>query len=215
MRKKNPWPTKAVMEQVYEKNLWGGNKGEFYSGFGSYNSEYLIPYLDKLISFFQSFPEPLTVCDLGCGDFNVGKHLVPYAKKYVAVDIVHDLIQRNRAMYSHEKLSFYCVDIAHAALPQADCAIIRHVLQHVSNTEIERIIKKLHQYKYVILTEHIPKEGFIVNKDIISSQGTRLKIKSGVDVLLPPFNLVCKEKKTLLSLTDEYGRITTDLYRLF
>ena len=31
------------------------------------------------------------MCDLGCGDFNVGKELVKHAKRYVAVDIVADL----------------------------------------------------------------------------------------------------------------------------
>ncbi len=73
---KTPWPTKEVMNQIYEKNLWGGNENEFYSGEGSHNPEIVEPYLQTLKSFLSSFENPLTVCDLGCGDFNVGQHLV-------------------------------------------------------------------------------------------------------------------------------------------
>ena len=36
---KKPWPTKAVMEQIYDRNLWGGSTNEFYSGFGSHLPE--------------------------------------------------------------------------------------------------------------------------------------------------------------------------------
>ena len=85
---KKPWPTKNAMEQVYEMNLWGGNKSEFYSGVGSHHPEIVNPYIAILISFLTSFKSPLRVCDLGCGDFNVGKELVKHTKKYVAVDII-------------------------------------------------------------------------------------------------------------------------------
>jgi len=31
---KKPWPTKAVMQQIYEQHLWGGKDFDFYSGEG-------------------------------------------------------------------------------------------------------------------------------------------------------------------------------------
>lgn len=73
-RIKKPWPTKDAMEQVYEMKLWGGNKSDFYSGEGSHHPDIINPYIDVLTSFLTSFKNPLTVCDLGCGDFNVGKN---------------------------------------------------------------------------------------------------------------------------------------------
>ena len=36
---KKPWPTRDVMNQIYEMNLWGGKEFDFYSGFGSYDSK--------------------------------------------------------------------------------------------------------------------------------------------------------------------------------
>jgi 2-polyprenyl-3-methyl-5-hydroxy-6-metoxy-1,4-benzoquinol methylase len=89
-----PWPTKDAMEQVYEKNLWGGNTADFYSGEGSHLPEIVTPYITVVSGFLQSFENPLTVCDLGCGDFNIGKELVKYSKKYIAIDIVENLIER-------------------------------------------------------------------------------------------------------------------------
>ena len=73
---KKPWPTKDAMAQIYENNLWGGNQSEFFSGDGSYNPELINPYLETLTSFLNAFETPPVVCDLGCGDFNIGKELV-------------------------------------------------------------------------------------------------------------------------------------------
>ena len=212
-----PWPTKDAMEQVYEMNLWGGNKSDFYSGEGSHQPEIVNPYIAILTSFLTSFKSPLTVCDLGCGDFNVGKQLVKYSKKYVAVDIVKDLITHNKEKFKEENLEFYCLDIAVDDLPPGDCALLRQVLQHLSNTEIQRIVNKLSDFKYVVLTEHLPVGDFVPNKEIISGQGTRIKKQSGINLLLPPFNFKVKEEKQLLSvsLNDGKGLIVTTLYTIY
>lgn len=216
-RIKKPWPTKEAMEQVYEMNLWGANKSDFYSGAGSHNPVIVNPYIDVLTSFLTSFKSPLTICDLGCGDFNVGKKLVRYTKKYVAVDIVTELIARNKEKFKDDNLEFRCLDIAVDDLPSGDCALIRQVLQHLSNAEVQSVASKLTDFKYVILTEHLPKGDFIPNKDIISGQGIRLKKQSGLNLTAPPFNFKVKEEKQLLSvsLNDFNGVIVTTLFKMF
>ena len=216
-RTKKPWPTKAAMEQVYELNLWGGKEFDFYSGEGSHHPEIVNPYIAVLISFLSSFKEPLTVCDLGCGDFNVGKELLGYTNRYMAIDIVSGLITRNRQKFKADNLQFHCLDIALDDLPSGECAIFRQVLQHLSNAEVQSVVGKLYHYKYVILTEHLPEGEFVPNKDIISGQGIRLKKQSGLNLLAPPFNLNVKEEKQLLShvLEDGKGAIVTTLYRMF
>ncbi len=211
-RVKKPWPTKAAMEQVYEMKLWGaGNEFVFYSGEGSHQPEIVTPYIQTVTSFLKSFSQPLRVCDLGCGDFNIGKQLLPFTKKYSAVDIVCDLINYNKAKFQDAKLIFQCLDIAVDSLPIADCAIVRQVLQHLSNAEVQSILYKLKQFKYIVLTEHIPLGEFIPNKDIISGQGNRLKHKSGLDVFTEPFNIKVKSKTVLcdICLGEKQGRIVT------
>ncbi len=212
MGRKRPWPTKDAMAQVYEQHLWGGEEHDFYSGFGAHELELVQPYIQVISSFLKSLDEPLTICDLGCGDFNVGKELVRFTEKYIAIDIVEDLIQRNRKKFNYENVEFHCLDIAEDDLPKGDCAILRHVLQHLSNDEVQRILNKLSDYKYVIITEHIPEGEFIPNLDIISGQGTRLKKNSGLDVLSQPFNFKATKVEELLSLKDKHGLMVSTLY---
>lgn len=214
--KKKPWPTKDVMEQIYEMNLWGGEDGDFYSGLGSHDPEIVIPYVDIVSEFLSSFKEPLTVLDLGCGDFNVGSRLVRHTGKYIAVDIVKILIERNKKKFKDKRLEFICTDIAKEDLPEADCIILRQVLQHLSNAEIQRIVDKLYDYKYVLLTEHIPDFDYVPNKNIISGQGIRLKKESGVNVLAPPFNLKPKEAEEFLVSGSDKGRgvLTTVCFKM-
>ncbi|WP_298539690.1 class I SAM-dependent methyltransferase [uncultured Aquimarina sp.] len=216
-RTKKPWPTKDVMEQIYEKNLWGSNNSDFYSGVGSHLPEIVDPYLDVLRTFFESLKKPITVCDLGCGDFNVGKELVKHTKKYIAVDIVSDLISYNKEKFTEENLEFHCLDISTDTLPSGDCALLRQVLQHLSNTEVQQVLNKLTDFRYIILTEHVPEGEFEPNKEIISGQGIRLKKQSGLNLLASPFNFKVKEEKQLSSITlrNQEGVITTTLYKMF
>lgn len=216
-KKKTPWPTKDVMNQIYKMKLWGGETFDFYSGEGSHNPEIINPYIAAVSDFLKSFSEPLVVCDFGCGDFNIGKQLLPYTKKYSAIDIVDPLIKRNKALFKADNLEFQCLDIAKDQLPAGDCIILRQVLQHLSNTEIQQVVKKLANYKYLILTEHLPQGNFIPNKDIISGQGIRLKQQSGVNLLEAPFNLNIKTETILGEhiLENNKGCIRTLVYKLF
>ncbi|XCF06917.1 class I SAM-dependent methyltransferase [Tamlana crocina] len=217
MGKKTPWPTKAVMEQIYDMHLWGGTDFDFYSGEGSHDPEIINPYLETVTAFLKSFSNPLTVCDLGCGDFNIGKHLYQHTKKYTGVDIVENLIERNKTLFPESHLEFLCLDIAKGDLPPADFIMLRQVLQHLSNGEVLAITKKLANYKYIILTEHLPTGDFIPNKDIISGQGIRIKQNSGVDILKAPFNLKIKAEQHFgeYIFDNNKGRIVTKLYEMF
>ncbi|CAG5083188.1 class I SAM-dependent methyltransferase [Parvicella tangerina] len=212
---KKAWPTRAAMQQIYELNLWGG-QGSFYSGLGSHDPSLVDPYVKRVQSFLRSFEEPLEVVDLGCGDFNVGNQLVPFAKHYDAIDIVPALIERNKQIYQATNLTFGCMDIANDELPPGDVAILRQVLQHLSNAEVKNVVTKLYQYRFVILTEHLPDGTFEPNKDIISGQGIRLKKGSGLNLQLDPFNLKAKHSETWFSVPYSNGKgvITTTLFVL-
>lgn len=212
-KQKTPWPTKDVMAQIYEKGLWGSGDSDFYSGEGSHHPDLVDPYVNVVSKFLQSLKEPPLVVDLGCGDFNVGKQLFPFAKKYIAVDIVEDLIAYNKTQFKADNLEFHCLDIAKDDLPRGDVVILRQVLQHLSNKEIQLILPKLKHFKYIILTEHIPEGNFTPNLDIISGQGTRLKQRSGMAIFEEPFGFIVKNKKLILVLNPSsgYGLIKTYL----
>ena len=215
-KSKKAWPTEKAMTQIYENKLWGIGDSAFYSGEGSHDVSIVRPYVDAVTEFLKSFSNNLVVCDLGCGDFNIGRQLLPYASSYHAVDIVPSLIEFNRRQFQTENLDFHCLDIAKDELPKADCVILRQVLQHLSNNEVKLILDKLKQYKYAIITEHVPNGDFTPNIDIISGQGIRLKKASGVDVLREPFNLevINAEVLSSIELANDKGKIVTKLYTL-
>lgn len=220
-KKKQPWPTLKVMQQIYNLHLWGGTSHDFYSGEGSHHPNLVEPYLETITLFLTSFETPLTVCDLGCGDFNIGKALAPYTEHYYAIDIVPELIERNNRLFKNTNLEFLCLNIAEDDLPIADCVIVRQVLQHLSNAEIEKIAQKLNKFKYILITEHLPTTDFVPNKDIVSGQGNRMKKRSGVDLLAPPFDFQAKKVQELLSINlttskkDQAGKIVTTLFQTF
>jgi len=173
--------------------------------------------LQAVTAFLKAHNNNLIVCDLGCGDFNIGKHLTNYTEQYVAIDIVENLIKRNKKLFKEDRLEFHCLDIAEDEIPPADCIILRQVLQHLSNAEIQKIVIKMAVFKYIILTEHIPIGNFMANKDILTGQGIRQKQNSGVNILEPPFNFKPIEAKTLgeFILGKHKGRIVTTLYKTF
>ena len=214
---KQPWPTKDVMNQIYDMKPRGGKDVDFYSGFGSHNPDIVNPYLDYVISFLKSQKKPLVVCDLGCGDFNIGKHLTKYSEKYIAVDIAENLIDRNKTLFKATNLEFLCLDISKDTLLKADVVIVRQVLQHLSNTEVQRILNKLSVYKYILLTEHLPIGEFIPNKDIISGQGIRIKQHSGLVITESPFNFKFMKQQELVStkLNNNMGVLKTWLFSTF
>jgi SAM-dependent methyltransferase len=214
--KKQPWPTERVMTQIYQQKMWGDNGAVYYSGEGSHLPELVQPYLERMRSFLTSLDTPIYLLDLGCGDFNVGKELVRFTQKYIAVDIVEELIVYNQEKFKATNLEFHCMNIVTDEWPKADCVVLRQVLQHLSNAEIADVVEKLKQYTYLILTEHLPGDDFTPNVDILSGQGTRLKKQSGVVLTEAPFYLTFLEQKELLSviLKDGKGVIKTMVYRL-
>ena len=123
----------------------------------------------------------------------------------------------NKKIFNQKQLEFKCLDLAKDSIPAGDCAIIRQVFQHLSNDEVQQILNKLYQFKFVIITEHIPKHNFIPNIDIISGQGIRLKKNSGLDVTSAPFNFKAIDKKQLLKLNvnSKDQLIVTTLYQMF
>ena len=216
MKNKKPWPTKKAMEQVYAMNLWGEGETAFYSGNGSHDEVLVKPYIEVVGNFLKTHRSNLSVCDLGCGDFNIGRQLLEYATHYIAVDIVPALINNNKTRFGFDHLEFRCLNIAEDELPEGDVVILRQVLQHLSNSEVRSVLNKIRAYNYLLLTEHHPESDFIPNKDIISGQGIRLKKNSGLEITKPPFNFKFETRMELLSIPDPNGKglIKTTLYRV-
>jgi SAM-dependent methyltransferase len=180
------------------------------------------PYVSAACGFLQSFEEKPDVVDLGCGDFNVGSRIRPNCGKYIGVDVVEGLVKRNIEKYANENVDFRAIDITNEDLPKGDVVFIRQVLQHLSNSEIEKVVAKLPaSYRFIVLTEHLPVDSFVPNLDKPRGFQVRLELEkaaSGIILTEPPFNLKVARTTTLCEAFETLGRrkgvIRTILYEL-
>lgn len=202
---------KSVAEtfgEIYEKNAWGGAKGEFYSGDGS-GAEYADAYAEAVRRFILE-NKIRRVVDLGCGDFRVASKFVSENIHYTGCDVVFSLVRHLNEKYKNETTEFRCVNIVEDELPDGDLCLIRQVLQHLSNAEIESVLENARKYKFIIITEHYPNptKEYAPNLDIPHGPSVRVQFDSAVVLDAPPFNM--PNVKLLLDVEAEEGtRIKT------
>ena len=178
-----------IFSEIYEANRWGGEKGPFRSGSGS-TSEQADRYAGVIRGFIKEH-DLRQVVDLGCGNFRIGARLVDGIDiSYTGIDVVPRLIEDNRRHHGSEQVRFECLDITEDALPDGDLCLIRQVLQHLSNDQIGRILRRLDKYRFVIVTEHYPAPGALREKNSDKPCGEDVRIYDGSAVFLdaPPFN---------------------------
>jgi hypothetical protein len=207
---------REVFSEIYERRIWGGNASrEFDSGAGSHDPAVVAAYVDAVTRLASAIGRTLDAVDLGCGDFNVGSQLRHLFGAYAACDVVPSLIERNRAAFAALQVDFRCLDIAADDLPPGDIALVRQVLQHLSNADVQRVVEKLYRYKFLVLTEHVPVcPDFEPNVDQATGAGTRLEADSGVVLTAAPFSLRARAERTLCEVHGYGGVIRTIVYQL-
>ena len=208
-----------VFDNIYRFGIWGRDEiGEATSGYGSHEKRVIEPYV-KLSRILLTKLGRSTVVDIGCGDFNVGRHLAGKCALYIACDVSQFILDRNSERFAAENLKFMHLDLATSDLPRGDIAMVRQVLQHLSNAAIKAFVDRINDtkpYRYLLLTEHVPKSEFIPNADFEPGHDIRIAVDSGVVLHEAPFNLVHKSRRLMFDVpADAYGReavIRTILY---
>ncbi|MEN9252146.1 MAG: class I SAM-dependent methyltransferase [Thermostichales cyanobacterium BF3_bins_165] len=212
--------TEQVFTEIYEKNKWGGNKGEFCSGSGSVDEQLVSSYVSVIREkgLAEGFLG-LTFVDLGCGDFRVGQRLIPLCSRYIGVDIVEPLINENRDKYGNSNIEFLKLDIIQDQLPDGDVCFVRQVLQHLSNQQIVTILDKIRKYPWVFITEHYPSDNQAIypNKDKVHGGDIRLYDNSGVYLTEPPFAIPRQHLEMVLEVpgTPLGGKVDPGVIRTF
>jgi len=179
-----------VFERVYSSNAWATEEHSvLHSGAGSTGrcvDEYVVIMKDLIAGHHVE-----SIADLGCGNFNTGRAISPLALRYIGVDIAQSVVDFNTANYATATVQFVRADLTKDDLPPADAAIVRQVLQHLTNDEIRAALNNiLRAYPLVFVTEHIyAGEDVEPNVDFDHGPGTRVPMKSGVFIDLPPFGL--------------------------
>jgi SAM-dependent methyltransferase len=183
--------SEEVFNRIYRTNVWGGARGELYSGPGSHISEAAQVYVRAIrdLALKEGFINRRFV-DLGCGDFSIGSQITELSSSYIGIDIVQELVTQNQNLFGNNKVSFSHLDIANDPIPNGDVCLVRQVLQHLSNEQISSILAKLRSFKWIVITEHHPRSSdFVPNRDKVHGGSIRLIHGSGVVLTEPPFSL--------------------------
>lgn len=191
-----------VFTRVYAEKMWGDGPENFYSGPGS-NDEAARPYADFVTGFIAAHAIR-SVVDLGCGDFRVGRMIARSGVTMTGVDVVQPLIDENNRRFANDAIRFLCLDIVNDPLPDGDLCLIREVFQHISNAQISAVLKKLHQYRYVLFTDVQPEDTsrFRPNRDKVHGASSRLIHQSQLRLDEPPFNV--KNVRLAFETVPEY-----------
>jgi hypothetical protein len=214
--------TKEVFTSIYKNKLWGQNQNKrFYSGDGSHDPQVVVPYVNNVKTFLNSYDlivgKKPNVVDFGCGDFAIGSQLREFCGEYIACDIVEDLIAYNNNRFNELDVQFLPLDIVEDELPKGDVAFVRQVFQHLSNSQIIKVIEKIkNNFDYLIVTEHLPSEdNFVYNLEIPKVGEWRCGINSGVILSYAPFNLKKEFERTLIQVVGNggFGVIRTTLHK--
>ena len=176
---------------IYKENLWSSKESK--SGEGSQLnqtrnvSKWLVENFKKLnIRLFVDAP---------CGDLNwMSKILVKLDVKYIGIDIVPQIIKKNKKIFESKKIKFEVKNICKDKLPDCDLIMVRDCLFHLSYIDIDKFFRNLNKtkYKYLLTTTHIGSN--IHNCDIISGD-FRL-----FNLFAHPFNF--KKKKVIKKIND-------------
>jgi hypothetical protein len=184
-------PLADAFDRVYAQGVWGSGTDQP-SGSGSYGR-----WADEYVAYVRSLVERerlRTAVDVGCGDFHVGARLCDLFDRYDAIDVSRVIVDRNRERFRHlTHVQFAALDATREPLPPADLIMIRQVLQHLSNAQIEAVLRNAEAAarRLIVVAEHGLAAGAVsaYNVDLgTHSPSTRLALRSCVRIDRPPFD---------------------------
>lgn len=128
-----------IFTAIYQDNLWANPESR--SGWGSTlaganGTGKIARAIEQILEEFDI----TTIVDVPCGDMNWFPDINLRGASYLGVDIVPDLIARNRTRYGTEEMKFACEDLTARVPPPADLIIVRDLLIHLTNTQAKSCI---------------------------------------------------------------------------
>ncbi len=124
--------TERIFTDIFHQWAWGSS--ESVSGPGS-TKERAGQFLGGLLDGIRRLGAR-SLLDAPCGDFNWAAPMADTVEHYIGVDIVAELIRRNRELHANERREFLHRDLIRDSLPRADVILCRDCLVHFTHAEI-------------------------------------------------------------------------------
>jgi len=167
----------STFAPFYAENRWGDAQSR--SGPGS-NLTRTAKLRDELPKLLQEIGAR-TLLDAPCGDFNWMKDTKLDLVLYFGVDVIPDLIARNRKLYGDVRTQFVLLDLTRDWLPDADVILCRDCFIHFSYRHIALAIKNFKRTRSTYLLTN-------TYADWRQNENIRTGDFRYVNLLLPPFN---------------------------
>jgi len=125
-----------IFSRIYRENTWGDPESRSGPGSTQARAAEFVPDLVALLTQMRT----RVLLDAACGDFAWAAPVAAAVERYIGVDVVADLIDRNQREHARPNRTFICADLAEADLPRADVILCRDCLVHLSFADIRRTV---------------------------------------------------------------------------
>lgn len=139
-----------AFSKIYERHTW---KGRSLSGPGS-DAERTREFRALLAQFMKDHHIE-SVVDLGCGDWSYSQLMDWSGIRYIGIDTVDTVVEKNQRLHAAPNISFLCRDAAREEIPSADLVIVKEVLQHLPTQDVQAILSRLPAFRYAILVNDV------------------------------------------------------------
>lgn len=189
---------KKKFSKIYAKNIFGGRESRSGEGSNLIQTSEIRQELPMLIKELNI----KTFMDAPCGDWYWMRHTPLEVERYIGVDIVDELIEKNKKQFGTDGREFMCLNLAENQLPQVDLIFCRDCLVHLNYLDIEKMIAnfKRSNSKY-LLTTTFPNK---VNVDLVGESS----FFRALNLELPPFNFPKPLKLINEKCTEENNQYT-------
>ncbi len=165
-----------TFDSIYQRGLWGG-------GSGAGSSEATSRDYRTFLKVFLTVNRIKSVLDLGCGDWEIARHMDWTGIDYTGVDVSKVVLEKTRE-FEKPGVRFLCANAVTDDLPSADLLIAKDVFQHWPNGDILAFLPRLKNYRAALITN-----GFHPNALARRNQDIAVGDYRAVELSKPPFNL--------------------------
>lgn len=167
---------REIFGDIYRSNYWGNSDSR--SGAGSDLVQTAVVRYELPVLIKER--DVGTMLDIPCGDWHWMKE-ANLNVDYIGADIVPELVQRNKELYTNDRRQFVTLDLIKDELPKVDLVFSRDVLVHLSFEDVFSALRNIERSgsKYLLTTTFTGRDS---NTDIPTGHWRPLNLQ------MAPFN---------------------------
>lgn len=142
-------PVEDIFTTIYKTNSWLSKESVSGPGSELRVTRRMIRELSALLKRFGI----TSIADAPCGDCNWMRHVDIGSCTYIGIDIVEDLIERNKSLFGSTR-EFKHLNLIDDIIPKVDLIICRDMLAHLTDEQIFKVLQnfKASGSKYLLVT---------------------------------------------------------------